>query len=214
METTLYNEQISQDLASVEGILYSIFGIGSLAFTGISAVVTLIISIAAILWVVANYLLQAIPLFIMARKTGYKHAWMAFFPYTNDFLTFILPIREFNLFNLIKSNRRDIMALIYLGMNIIGGTVVSILAILTSGVVIIGPLISTFGGTILMAFIYAFKWRMYYDLLMTFGQKSNAVWVASVSLFIPWLFLIFTIFSCKNPPEYGVGNYYKYRSMD
>ena len=210
----LYNQQISQDLDSLEGILGCILGLGTLVFTGASVAFTVIASILSLLITVAYYLLQSIPLFIMARKAGFKHAWMAFFPYTNDFLTFMLPIREFNLFNWIKTNRRDIMALVYIGLSIAGFWAMGILAGLTVGIPVIGPLLSTFGGTIVIVAINLWKWRMYYDLLMTFGQKSNALWVSIVSLFIPWLFMIFTLFSCKNPPESGAGNYYKYRNQD
>ena len=210
----LYNQQISQDLDSLEGILGYILGLGTLVFTGASVAFTVIASILSLLITVAYYLLQSVPLFIMARKAGFKHAWMAFFPYTNDFLTFMLPIREFNLFNWIKTNRRDIMALVYIGLSIAGFWAMGILDGLTVGVPVIGPLLSTFGGTIVIVAINLWKWRMYYDLLMTFGQKSNALWVSIVSLFIPWLFMIFTLFSCKNPPEYGAGNYYKYRNQD
>ena len=42
----LYNEQISQDLSSIDGILASLFGLGSLAFTGVSAVVMVICGLA------------------------------------------------------------------------------------------------------------------------------------------------------------------------
>ena len=210
----LYNQQISQDLDSLEGILGYILGLGTLVFTGASVAFTVIASILSLLITVAYYLLQSVPLFIMARKAGFKHAWMAFFPYTNDFLTFMLPIREFNLFNWIKTNRRDIMAFVYIGLSIAGFWAMGILAGLTVGVPVIGPLLSTFGGTIVVVAINLWKWRMYYDLLLTFGQKSNALWVSIVSLFIPWLFMIFTLFSCKNPPEYGAGNYYKYRNQD
>lgn len=207
-------QQLSSDVSSIEDILYSLLGIGTLAVTGAGAIISLIIGIVGILGTIAHYLLQSIPLFIMARKAGYKHAWMAFFPYTNDYLTFILPIREFNIFNWIKTERRDMMALIYLGMILIGSGVVGFVAVITAGIPVIGPLISTFGGTILYIAILLFKWRMYYDLLMTFGQKSNAMWVSIISLFVPWLFMLFTVFSCKNPPEYGKGNYYMYRNQD
>lgn len=211
----LYNEQISQDLSSIDGILASLFGIGSLAFTGVSAVVMLISAIFSLLVTVAWYLLQSIPLFMMARRAGFKHAWMAFFPYTNDFLTFVLPIRQFNIFNWIKSERRDTMALIYLGLVVFGGSALTILTPIITAIpvigTIIGPILASFGTPILLFAIYMFKWRMYYDLLMTFGQESNAMWVSVVSLFVPWLFMIFTIFSCKNNPDYGRGNYYKYR---
>ncbi len=206
----LYNPQISQDLDNINGILASLLGIGSLAFTGISAIALLISAIVSLLITVAWYLLQSIPLFIMARKAGFKHAWMAFFPYTNDFLTFMLPIREFNIFNWIKSERRDMMALIYIGMNLLGGAALPIITPILAPIPVLGPIVSTFGGTILIFAIAMFKWRMYYDLLMTYGQESNAMWVSIVSLFVPWLFMIFTVFSCKNDPNYGRGNYYAY----
>ncbi len=207
-------QQLSSDVSSIEEIIYALFGIGTLAFSGIGALISIIVSILGFLGTVAYYLLQSIPLFIMARKAGYKHAWMAFFPYTNDYLTFILPIREFNIFNWIKTKRRDIMALIYLCMILIGSGVVGFIATCTAGIPIVGPFIATFGGTILLIAINLFKWRMYYDLLVTFGQKNNAMWVSIVSLFIPLLFMLFTVFSCKNPPEYGKGNYYMYREQD
>lgn len=42
--------------------------------------------------------------------------------------------------------------------------------------------------------------------------------VAGITVGIPvlglWLFMIFTVFSCKNPPEYGTGNYYKYHNQN
>lgn len=210
----LYNTQISQDLDSAEGILYSLLGLGTLGFTGISALVAFIGAIVSLLTTVAYYLLQSIPLFLMARKAGYKHAWMAFFPYTNDFLTFVLPAREFNIFNWIKTNKRDMMALIYLGMVVFGSGALGIIATITAGIPVIGALVASCGGFVLAFAIYMFKWRMYYDLLMTFGQKGNALWVSILSLFIPWLFMIFTIFSCKNPPEYGAGNYYMCHQKD
>lgn len=84
----------------------------------------------------------------------------------------------------------------------------SILTPIISFIPVIGPIFSSFGGVILLAVLSIFKWRMYYDLLMTFGQESNALWVSIIALFVPWLFMIFTLFACKNPPEYGKGNYY------
>lgn len=211
----LYNEQISQDLQSIDSILESIFGIGSLSVAGITAFltgaglfITIITAVVGFLGSIAYYLLQSIPLFIMARKAGHPHPWMAFFPYANDFLTFSLPAREFNLLNIIKTKRRDVMALIYIILIICGTTIVlPLIVTVTAAIPVIGPIFSSFGGIILLVVINLFKWRMYYDLLMTFGQKNNALWVSIISLFVPWLFMIFTIFSCKNPPEYGIGNY-------
>lgn len=221
---TINIEQISQGLdnaegifSSAEGILASIFGIASLLFTGISATVALVGGILAFLIFLTEYLLESIPLFIMARRAGCKNAWMAFFPYTNDFLSFTLPIRQFNIFNIIKSERRDIMALIYLGLIIVGNIALSVIITVFSyipGLNVVVSLLTTLGAPILWLAIRLFRWRMQYDILMTFGQKSNALWVSIVAIFVPWLFNLFTIFSCKNPPEYGLGNYHKYRSAD
>lgn len=221
---TIDIDQISQGLdsaegifSSAEGILASLFGIGSLAVTGISAAVSLTILIVGGIIALAEYLLETIPLFIMARRAGCRNAWMAFFPYTNDFLSFTLPIRQFNIFNLIKTDRRDMMALIYLGLMIIGNTALGIIITVFSyipGLNLFVPILTSLGAPLLWISIRLFRWRMMYDILMTFGQKSNALWVSIVAIFVPWLFNLFTIFSCKNPPEYGLGNYHKYRSAD
>ncbi len=217
-------DQISQGLdsaegilGSAEGILASLFGIGSLAVTGISAAVGLTVLIVTSVIALIEYLLEAIPLFIMARRAGCKHAWMAFFPYTNDYLSFMLPMRQFNILNIIKSDRRDIMALIYLGLMIIGNTALGVIITIFSyipGLQLLVPILTTFGAPLLWLSIRLFRCRMQYDILMTFGQKSNALWVSIVAIFVPWLFNLFTIFSCKNPPEYGLGNYHKYRSAE
>lgn len=208
----LYNPQISQDLSSASSILDSLVGLGAVGLSGAALIITIVTSIISLLITVGYYLLQSIPLFIMARKAGCKNAWMAFFPYTNDFLTFTLPAREFNIFNIIKTKRRDVMALIYLALLIAGSLILSIITGIVALIPVLNtvlvPILSSFGGIILFVCISLFKWRMYYDLLMTYGQESNALWVSIISLFIPWLFMIFTIFSCKNPPEYGQGQYY------
>lgn len=208
----LYNPQISQDLSSASSILDSLVGLGAVSLSGAALIITIVTSIISLLITVGYYLLQSIPLFIMARKAGCKNAWMAFFPYTNDFLTFTLPAREFNIFNIIKTKKRDIMALIYLALLIGGSLILSIITGIVALIPVLNavlvPILSSFGGIILFVCISLFRWRMYYDLLMTYGQESNALWVSIISLFIPWLFMIFTIFSCKNPPEYGQGQYY------
>lgn len=208
----LYNPQISQDLSSASSILDSLVGLGAVGLSGAALIITIVTSIISLLITVGYYLLQSIPLFIMARKAGCKNAWMAFFPYTNDFLTFTLPAREFNIFNIIKTKRRDVMALIYLALLIAGSLILSIITGIAALIPVLNavlvPILTSFGGIILLVCISIFKWRMYYDLLMTYGQESNALWVSIISLFIPWLFMIFTIFSCKNPPEYGQGQYY------
>lgn len=204
----LYNPQISQDLSNASSLLRSLFGIGSLGLSGIALFITIAGAVVSFLLTVGYYLLQSIPLFIMARKAGCKNAWMAFFPYTNDFLTMTLPAREFNIFNIIKTKRRDVIALIYIALVVAGTLILSILTPIVSFIPVIGPIFSSFGGVILLAVLSIFKWRMYYDLLMTFGQESNALWVSIIALFVPWLFMIFTLFACKNPPEYGKGNYY------
>ena len=135
----LYNPQISQDLSSASSILDSLVGLGAVGLSGAALIITIVTSIISLLITVGYYLLQSIPLFIMARKAGCKNAWMAFFPYTNDFLTFTLPAREFNIFNIIKTKRRDVMALIYLALLIAGSLILSII----TGIAAIIPVLNT-----------------------------------------------------------------------
>lgn len=205
---TVYDPQISQDLDSLASILKSIFQIGSLTVAGVGVIIAVVGAIISFVFAVAYYLLQAIPLYKMAKKAGHKNAWMAFIPYANDFLTFVLPHREFNLFNWIKTDRRDLAALAYLVLTLFGSIISAILTLILSYVPVIGPMASTVVSLAVTFAIWVLRWRMYYDLLMTFGQEKNAMWVSVISIAIPWLFMIFTLISCKNDPEYGAGNYY------
>lgn len=179
-----------------------------LSFVGTigGAIVAILSAIVTFIGTVLLYLLRSIPLFIFARKAGNKFAWFAFIPYLNTYLMMTISLREFNLFNAIKTNKRGIVALIYIGAKLFGSTILTALLSIP-GVNAISGLLN-----LLLFLSYRFiEWRMMYDVLKTARREEVAMPVAVIGTLIPIIYDIVFLFSCKREPEYGAGNYEQFR---
>lgn len=197
-----------------------------LLFMGIAAIVS-------IAWAIIVHIVSSIPYFNMARKAGFHHAWLAFIPYGQYYVVMTLSHREFNIFNKFRTNDRKKAFWAYLIVAAVGVIInicnsflngisdglstlseasqdTSVLAISAIGIIIIFllylVLVAVTFVTNLIA--YLIRWRAHYDLLMTYGMESHAMWASIVSLFVPLVIIVFSFIIMNKEPDYGFGNYY------
>lgn len=78
-------EQSSGMLGDIESILGSIAGIFSIASMGVSAIFVIIAAIVAGIVAIAYFVIESIPVYSLAKKVGYKHAWLAWMPFFHDY---------------------------------------------------------------------------------------------------------------------------------
>lgn len=185
-------------------IVGSIAGTIGVVGTFIIGVIGAIIGLAV---TVGTYLLESVPLFIFAKRAGNKWCWLAFFPILRTYLKGTLPQREFNIFNLIKTNKRGLMTLIYIIGDLLGTYILSMLSVIPAIGQIIGLL-----NLLMLACLAILEWRIKYDLLKTAGKDEIAMPIAIISA-IPGLGILFDIvflFCCGAEPDYGAGNYHEH----
>lgn len=201
-----------------------------MAAMGIVLIVIGIIVMASLLGMVIMHIASAIPYFIMARKAGSDHAWLAFIPYGQQYVAMTLPHREFNIFNKFKTNNRKkafwayiIISAITVVINTImdalemvqkeieialdtsnagAGLLAGLLVVLLVSLVCLAvSLAATFANCMI-------KWRTWYDILNTYKMEQHAMWASIVSLFFPIIMVVFSYIIMNTEPDYGFGNYY------
>lgn len=142
------------------------------------------------------YVLQAVPLYKMAKKLGHQYPWMAWIPFANTYLMFTLPDKQLRILAFNKDIDRVTGFWIWLALNL-GGTVIQ-------GIVSVIPVIGTLIATllpfaILVANIFI-TYAMYKDLYEMFVDESQATPFAIVSMIVPITVVVFLwIASSKNP---------------
>lgn len=198
-------DNVEQGMGSVSGILVflevaltSLAGILGLGIPVLIFIISVISSIIGLLIGLIEYLLPAIALFKLARKAGYKHAWLAFIPVAQTYLEFVLPRREFNL--LFKTKNRSLMGIIDLILTYFGTTIIVALNVI--------PALGQLLDVALPFILVAFAWRRKYDMICTFRDKELALLISILSIPFPFVYNIVLIFSMNREPEYGAGNYY------
>ena len=161
--------------------------------------ILLVIIISTVFHFVMYRIMRPVAVFIMARHAGFRHAWVAFVPYGTYYLEFVLPIREFNVFNWVKTDKRETIAWAYIGNDFLKPIISSILSMI--------PLLSTILQWAYSLFFEFWKWRKIYDLLITFGfQKSAMAWSILATLYKP-LYVVLLFIMCDKEPNYGWGRF-------
>jgi hypothetical protein len=143
--------------------------------------------------------MRPIALFIMARHAGFRYPWIAFVPYGSYYLEFVLPIREYNIFNWIKTDRRETIAWVYIGNDVLGWII--------SFVISMFPFIGKLGNLAYKLFFIVYKWRRIYDLLKTFRFNKSAMTLSIFSVICKPLYVILLFTMCDKEPDYGWGRY-------
>ena len=191
-------DSLNGSTSTIYTILLWLAGIFGIGVSALITIITIISAVSFVLYVISEYLIPAIVLFIMAKKAGYKYPWLALIPVAQTFLEYVLPRREFKL--LFRTRKREFVAVVALIITYFGTGAVVILNFLPA----LGQLIGFFIPIIFMLL----TWRRKYDMVRTYQDRGLAIAVATISIFVPILYPITLIFSVRKEPEYGFGNYY------
>ncbi|MCR4686784.1 MAG: hypothetical protein K5659_04395 [Lachnospiraceae bacterium] len=189
-----------------EGIAAIFAAILAALTTGGAIVTTIVGAIAAIVVLLiplVEYLLPAIALFKMARKAGYKNAWFAFIPFLQTYLEFVIPRKQFNLLGIIKTYKREVIAIVYICLSIFGTTISAAL----QGIPVIGQFLGLCFFVLMQAFVYC----KVYDIFITYGSKEKAILMALLNILIPGnlIYTIGLLTIMGKDPDYGAGNFYR-----
>ena len=195
-------------LAAIVGMITGFIGLLTTLVSAVGVVVAAIVAGCITLFnYIFTFVLPAIALFILARKAGYKHPWLAFVPIAQTYLEFVLPRRKFKT-GIINTYKRNIIAIITLLIPFIGTPILTAIVGVLGVIPVLGQVIIAISPFILPAFLYLMNWRRMYDMIATFRDKEVAIPISIFSLFIPWIYTISLLRSLKCEPEYGVGGYY------
>ena len=157
------------------------------------------IFIPLILVMLISFLLPAFALYRHAKTAGYDKPWLAFIPFAQTYLEYVLPRRRFKAL-FIDTHEREKVALIVILVSTFGTSVIAGL-----------NLIPAFGQILDLAltlFLVAMNWRKMYDYLCTFVDEKDAMTFSVIGVFVPIVYAVYLIVIRKKEPEYGEGNYY------
>lgn len=170
--------------------------------TGLGIGFTILIYGIMLLIYLAIWIAMQFPYYRMAKRQGLNHAWLAFIPWGNFYITFKLSPREFNLFNKIIYTDRTKAFWFFTIVNL-----VYIVLIFPMSFIFLIPVL---GWLLFIAYIVAYlvlcygaMWRMNYDLLMTYGMPEHAMWASIVSIFFPILMTVFAYIIMNKEPDYN-----------
>ena len=169
----------------------------------VAFIVLAIVLIPIGLGMLISFLLPAVPLFKMAQKAGYNKPWLAFVPFAQVYLEFILPRRRYKAL-FIHTHKRGLMSLItILLVYIIPFFAVNVMAYFHVPYIWV-----RFFGICISVCVLPIYWRKRYDILYTFGDKGSALPISIISLWIPVLYAVFLFINMNKAPDYGEGNFY------
>ncbi|MBR4581290.1 MAG: hypothetical protein IKO32_08660, partial [Lachnospiraceae bacterium] len=191
-------ESLNGSAASLYGIVLWIAGILGIGVSALITIAAIASAVSCVLFVIFEYLIPAITLFIMAKKAGYKYPWLALIPVAQTYLEYVLPRREFNL--LFRTRKRNFVAVFAIVLTYFGTGVFVALNILPA----VGQVISLFIPIVFMLL----TWRRKYDVVRTYRDRGFAIAVATIDMFVPIIYPISLIISVRKEPEYGFDNYY------
>lgn len=162
------------------------------------------------------YIVTAIPYFVMGKKAGYRHAWIAFIPLGKIYIALKLPHREFRIFRFHTKQR------LYLFTTLIVVGIVFHVISFPFKVLLFFPSQSPIDDILsfiilcisIIAFIYyciyaVITRRMNYDLLKTYKMDKYTTWAPIANIFCPLVMVVFSFIIMNREPEYGFGGFYE-----
>lgn len=160
--------------------------IGVLATMGIGFLIICFTMIFA--FACSFYVLQSIGLYKMAKNLGYDSPWLAWIPFVNIYLMFILPKHSFEPL-IIKTEiiSRVNAFWIYMGVTF-GASIISSVFSVFIEVPIFGVLCSMMVVALDLLMLFAiviFQYPLYNDLLELFFSKESASICAIVGIIFP-----------------------------
>ncbi len=147
------NSSLNDVMDVLEEITYALelgTGFASLGVMGIMLIVAAITFIVALVIAIALYIVEAIPLYKLAKKHGRKYAWLAWMPIYGKFfrvwvLSDLVPDKEVVLIKdkyVVKDRQQSYW--IYLGVDLLGGFVIGMIVFFVSFLPIIGSILGMF----------------------------------------------------------------------
>lgn len=155
---------------------------------------------------IAIYVLTAIPVHKLAKNAGLPNAWLAWIPYGNVYIMLNLARREFNIFDWIKTYDRTKVFGYYMIFALASMPAINLVMTglaFIPGVNVLVSLISPVISTAYIVAMYIFNWRMYYDILMTYGMKDNAMVLSVFSSFCPIVMIVWSYMIMDREPDYS-----------
>lgn len=180
--------------------LMALFGVGSMFM------VWVVLILGFILFFLALGIIFGIPYYKMAKKAELPHAWLAFVPIGFYYVALNLPAREFNIFNWIKTRDRMKVFWYYLisfpAISVIS-TIIGVLAAIPL-IGIIFMVLSYLISIVYSVAAYVFMWRVYYDILMTYGMEENAMLLSVLNCFFPIIMPVCSFIIMNREPNYNI----------
>ena len=183
--------------------------IGTLVASGLLVFVLVLLGIA-ILISLTFYVLRSVGLYKMAKKMGHPSPWLAWIPYANTYLMFVLPEKPLRVLAInTELKQRSTGFFIWLAITLGSGVIASIISMIPfvgALVVSILPLLET------VALIFLL-YPMYYDLFSLFVEDSQAKVFAIIGMLVAPVLAIFLLVASSKEPRpvveiEGTGNYY------
>lgn len=180
--------------------LMALFGVGSMFM------VWVVLILGFILFFLALGIIFGIPYYKMAKNAELPHAWLAFIPIGFYYVALNLPAREFNIFNWIKTRDRMKVFWYYLisfpAISVIS-TIIGVLAAIPL-IGIIFMVLSYLISIVYSVAVYIFMWRVYYDILMTYGMEENAMLLSVLNCFFPIIMPVCSFIIMNREPNYNI----------
>lgn len=138
-------DSLGEFLESLYNVLF--YG-GSIAELGIGLVALIVGAIVAVLSSVLLYVATSLPHYRLAKKMGYKHAWLAWIPIDLVRIYMLCNIvgpKTFSLFgDKFKTENRTLSFWAYLGVDVFGDVIVWLLFFILNLIPFIGQILSGF----------------------------------------------------------------------
>ena len=137
-------EESNGTLTNIDGIFTAISNILSVLLMGAYAGLWILAAIVALIIGIIYFIIESIPVYTLAKRVGYKHAWLAWMPFFHDYCRifvlcetagnkpFVPNLGKFKIENRKMSFLVHVLIKYFGGMVV--GTVVSIVSLILPGV--------------------------------------------------------------------------------
>lgn len=177
---------VSAIFNEIESIVESVFGIANAGYATAIIAIAVITAIISFIISLAVYVLEALPLSILAKKAGKTSGWIAWIPFFSSFCRLYVlmdicspkPVTFFSPKFQIKN--RPISFWLYLLIRFCGATIISVIIVLVNLVPVVGQIVGAVSSslyllpTFAMAVIEYFYLKDVLDLFRTDDKTNKA----------------------------------------
>lgn len=179
--------------------------IASLSILGGTFICIAAILIFTFVFYTVLYVATRIPYHKMAQRAGIENAWLIWVPIADMYVLLKLSKREFNLFNWIKT--RDRVKVFWYWILLVGVLAAVLFMLYCTFFIIYVNIITMILYYIIsfvgMIVISVFSWRVYYDILVTYGMGKDAMWLAIINCACPFVMIFCSYMIMNKVPDYS-----------